>query len=57
LALDEPNELNDDTINSNGIDIIYAKGDKDYLDHSIIDFEDSFLGSGFVVRSLQSGTC
>lgn len=57
LALDELNEQNDDAINANGIDIIFNKGDKDYLDHSVIDFEDSFLGSGFVVRSLLPGTC
>jgi len=57
LALDELNET-DETVTSNGIDIIYSIGDKDYLDHSIIDFEDSFMGSGFVVRSmLSSGTC
>ena len=56
LALDELNEQ-DETITTNGVDIIFNSRDKDYLDHSIIDFEDSFLGSGFVVRSMMPGTC
>ena len=47
----------DKTINANGVDIIYSKHDEGYLDHSIIDFEDSFMGSGFVVRSMLPGSC
>ncbi len=56
LALDELNN-NDEKININGVDIIYDRKDQDYLDHSVIDFEDSFLGQGFVVRSSQPGMC
>ena len=56
LALDELNEQ-DETITANGIEIIFNSNEKDYYDHSIIDFEDSFLGSGFVVRSMLPGSC
>jgi Fe-S cluster assembly iron-binding protein IscA len=56
LTLDESKE-SDEMITSNDIDIIYQTSEKDYLDHSIIDFEDSFLGRGFVVRSMMPGTC
>jgi Fe-S cluster assembly iron-binding protein IscA len=56
LTLDELNEK-DETITSNEIDIIFQKSEKDYVDHSIIDFEDSFLGRGFTVRSMMPGTC
>lgn len=56
LALDELNEK-DESVTANGVEIIYSRNDKDYVDHSIIDYEDSFLGSGFVVRSLLPGTC
>ncbi len=56
LTLDELSDK-DETITTNEIDIIYQKSDQDYLDHSIIDFEDSFLGRGFTVRSMMPGTC
>jgi Fe-S cluster assembly iron-binding protein IscA len=56
LTLDESKET-DETITSNDIDIIYQKNDKDYVNHSIIDFEDSFLGKGFIVKSMMPGTC
>ena len=56
LALDELND-NDEKINSNGVDIIYNRNDQGYLDHSVIDYEDSFLGRGFVVKSSQPGMC
>jgi Fe-S cluster assembly iron-binding protein IscA len=56
LTLDESKET-DETVTANEIDIIYEKSEKDYVDQSVIDFEDSFLGKGFVVRSMASGTC
>ena len=56
LTLDELNEM-DETVTSNEIDIIFRKTDKNYVDHSIIDFEDSFFGKGFTVRSMMPGTC
>lgn len=56
MTLDELNE-EDEKINSNGVDLIYNKSEKDYVDHSVIDFQDSFLGKGFVVRSMHAGSC
>ena len=56
LALDELKEM-DETVLTNGIEIIFDRNEKDYLDNSVIDFEDSFMGSGFVVRSGLSGAC
>ena len=56
IALDELKD-NDEKINSNGIEIIFDSNDQDYLDNSVIDFEDSFQGRGFVVKSALAGTC
>lgn len=56
MALDEPTEK-DQSININGIDIIYDKAEEGYMKGSIIDFQDSFMGRGFVVRSATSGAC
>lgn len=56
IALDELND-GDEQINTNGIDIIYDKKDKDYFHHTTIDFENSFFGKGFVVRSASASAC
>jgi Fe-S cluster assembly iron-binding protein IscA len=56
IALDEPNE-GDEQLNSNGIDIIFDKRDKDYFHHTTIDYEKSFFGKGFVVRSASASAC
>lgn len=56
LALDELKD-SDEKINSNGVDIIYDRGEQDYIEHSVIDYEDSFIGRGFVVKSALPGMC
>lgn len=56
LALDELKE-EDEKVSANGVELIYNKTEKDYISHSIIDFEDSFLGKGFVVRSMHPSAC
>jgi Fe-S cluster assembly iron-binding protein IscA len=56
IALDEPTE-EDEQISSNGIDIIFNKQDKNFFHHTTIDFESSFFGKGFVVRSANAGAC
>lgn len=56
MALDEPSDQ-DEKLNVNGINFIYDKSDEGYMNDSIIDFQDSFLGRGFVVRSATSSCC
>jgi len=56
LALDEPGEK-DQTITTNEIEVIYSKMDEMYIDHSIIDYENSSFGQGFTVRSQLSSSC
>lgn len=56
MALDEPTE-NDTTITSGGINFIYNKQDEPYINDSIIDFEDSYMGKGFTVRNSSSTCC
>jgi Fe-S cluster assembly iron-binding protein IscA len=56
LALDEPND-EDEQVNANGIDIIYDKRDQAYFHHTTIDYENSFFGKGFVVRSANASAC
>ncbi len=56
MALDEPSE-NDATVTSGGIDFIYSKEDEPHISHSIIDFEDSYMGKGFTVRNATSNCC
>ncbi|NQU64409.1 MAG: hypothetical protein HQ517_09035 [SAR324 cluster bacterium] len=56
MTLDEPTE-NDTTITSNGIDFIYSLTDEPYINDSIIDFEDSYMGKGFVVKNATSNCC
>jgi Fe-S cluster assembly iron-binding protein IscA len=56
LTLDELQE-NDEQTTSNGIQIVYKKSEIDYLNNSVIDFEESPWGRGFTVRSALSGSC
>jgi Fe-S cluster assembly iron-binding protein IscA len=56
MALDEPTD-SDTTVRSGGVDFIYSKTDEPYLNDSIIDFEDSYMGRGFTVRAATSGCC
>jgi Fe-S cluster assembly iron-binding protein IscA len=56
MALDEPTET-DSTITSGGIDFIYSKTDEPHINDSIIDFEDSYMGKGFVVKNATSTCC
>jgi len=56
MALDEPTE-HDTTVTSGGIDFIYSKADEPYINDSIIDFEDSYMGRGFTVRNATSSCC
>ncbi len=56
MALDEPTE-NDSTITTGGISFIYSKQDEPYINDSIIDFEDSYMGKGFVVKNATSNCC
>ena len=56
IALDELTE-EDEQVSHNGIDVIFAKRDKNYFHQATIDFEDSNYGKGFIVRSANSGAC
>jgi Fe-S cluster assembly iron-binding protein IscA len=56
MTLDEPTE-NDITIMSAGISFIYNNIDEPFMNDSIIDFEDSYLGRGFTVRNSTSTCC
>ena len=56
MALDEPTEK-DTTINSGGIDFVYSVSDEPYINDSIIDFEDSYMGKGFIVKNMASNCC
>jgi Fe-S cluster assembly iron-binding protein IscA len=56
MALDEPTD-SDTTVTAGGIDFIYSKADEPYINDSIIDFEDSYMGRGFTVRNSSSGCC
>jgi Fe-S cluster assembly iron-binding protein IscA len=56
MALDEPTEK-DEKVEVQGISFIYQKSDEGYMKNSVIDFQDSFFGRGFVVRSATSGFC
>jgi len=56
MALDELKE-GDEKVTVEGIDFIYNKWDDRYLPDSIIDFEDSYMGQRFVVRSAAPSAC
>jgi len=56
IALDELT-AEDEQVNANGVEIIFNKRDKNYFHHTTIDFENSYLGKGFVVRAANSGAC
>ncbi len=56
LTLDESTK-EDDKVTSNGIAIVYAKDEEQFYNNSVIDFEDSFLGKGFTIRSSAPSTC
>lgn len=56
MALDEPT-ADDNTITSGGISFIYSKTDEPYINDSIIDFEDSYMGKGFTVKNASSNCC
>ncbi len=56
IALDGLND-GDEQINSNGIDIIFDKKDRDYFHLTTIDYENSFFGKGFVVKSANTAAC
>ncbi|MBU3916554.1 hypothetical protein KKA14_13560 [bacterium] len=56
LALDEL-KSGDEKVTVNGIDVIYDKNQKGSLDGSIIDFQDSVMGKGYIVRTATSGSC
>ncbi|MCP4756100.1 MAG: hypothetical protein GY866_35000 [Proteobacteria bacterium] len=56
IALDELSEK-DKKVTANGIDIIYDEREEQYVADTIIDFEKSFFGKGFTVRSSAYGSC
>jgi len=56
MALDEPAD-SDTTVTAGGINFIYSKMDEPHINDSIIDFEDSYMGKGFSVRSSVSNCC
>lgn len=56
MALDEP-KAGDQEITVEGISFIYNKDNENVIPDSIIDFQDSFLGRGFVVRPAVPGVC
>ena len=56
MALDEPRD-EDQKVSIKGVDFIYDKADENFMPDSVIDFQDSFLGKGFVVRSAVGGVC
>ena len=56
LTLDEFKK-EDEQVTTNGIDVIFDKSEKDSINGSIIDFQDSVMGKGYVVRTATSGYC
>ena len=56
IALDEPRE-NDRKVRVRGIHFIVAQCDEIHMRDSIIDFQESPPGEGFVVRPATSGFC
>ncbi len=56
LALDEL-KSEDEKVTTNGIDVIFDKSEKDSINGSTIDFQESVMGKGYVVRTATSGMC
>ena len=56
ITLDELKE-DDEKVASNEIDVIFNKNDVNFIDNSVIDYEDSNMGKGFTIKTAASGGC
>ncbi|MDH5560184.1 MAG: hypothetical protein OEY59_04940 [Deltaproteobacteria bacterium] len=56
MALDEPQE-DDIQVIANEIRVIYDPEDEQYVRNSVIDFEESYFGKSFMIRSANSSRC
>jgi Fe-S cluster assembly iron-binding protein IscA len=56
MALDELRDA-DKELKINEIDVIINSQEYDSVINSVVDFESSFMGKGFVVKSGDGGSC
>jgi Fe-S cluster assembly iron-binding protein IscA len=49
--------MNDKTIESNGISLVYNPGIEEQLSNLMIDYEDSLLQHGFVIKGSDISSC
>ena len=56
MVLDEPRE-GDESVHVQGIDFVYDRRDREFLDQTVIDYKDSWYGDGFVACSPASEPC
>jgi Fe-S cluster assembly iron-binding protein IscA len=56
MALDEPKET-DRSVDVKGLRFVYDQNDEGFMQDSVIDFQESYLGKGFVIRGASSGYC
>lgn len=56
MVLDVPRE-DDEVMHLQGIHFVYNRHEKDLLDHTSIDYRDSWYGEGFVICSPASEPC
>jgi Fe-S cluster assembly iron-binding protein IscA len=56
MVLDEPGK-EDEVVLLEGISFVYHRNDEGLLNHSYIDYKDSWYGEGFVICSPASEPC
>ena len=56
MVLDEQRD-NDETVRVEGINFVYNRKDRDFVNQTVIDYKDSWFGEGFTVCSPASEPC
>jgi len=57
LTLDELKSEHDKEVKSHGVSVIYNSGIEEYLSGLTIDYEDSMMQRGFVIRGNEYSSC
>jgi len=56
LALDEPNDK-DERLSLEGLEVLVDKRALPYVEGSVVDYVQSFWGTGFTIRPAYGGIC
>jgi len=57
LTLDELKNEKDIVVESEGITVVYNSEIEGYVQNSVIDYQDSWFGRGFVIRGSELSSC